>query len=140
MRFALYNIVSIHDFLPFSSKLSESGQKFISCLLVQNAYTIAGNHYHQVGESLKRYRDASGRAIGGSLEPSSYRLETELVSLVTLSLISMPKIDKIIDNDTKTTEEDKKYLKEAYAFLNGKIEALDKMLGLPCFGVKKKEE
>jgi hypothetical protein len=62
MRYSWETIVQYSEFETFRKKLSESGQKSVSCILVQNAYTIASNHYSVVKESLRHYREASGQA------------------------------------------------------------------------------
>ncbi len=144
------NIINVHknlsEFYSFKSKLSESGQKSISCSIVENAYKIASSYYMFIRECLSRERDIFGEAQSYLSDKDtllySPRLEHELTCLVTSLLKAIPliDIDKLINQDPEIAEEDEAILKEAYLSLNKKIEVLDQLLGLPCFARKKPEE
>lgn len=137
---------NFNESYSFRSKLSESGQKSISCSIVSNTYDTVSKYYQMIESCLMRERDESGKAKGSLTSQSellySPRLEHELICLVTSLLKAIPTmdIDKLLNQDPEITEEDKPILKEAYSALKAKINLLDQLLGHPCFARKKTEE
>jgi hypothetical protein len=140
MRFKLHQFIQNSDFYDYRNQLSEEGKQSLSCQILSHYYYIAYRHFSGLNESLCRYRASNGSTVIGNpsdLQPTNHRLETELLSLITELLVQLPNLDSVINDDSKTSEQDKTILKEAYSAFKGKIDSLFVLLGHSCFAVKK---
>ena len=142
MRFKFNQFVQEADFYKCFNKLSEEGKSSLSSKIVKNYYTVAYNHFLAINHALNSYRDWQGHPVVGNsstLKPSSTRVETELISLISQILSQFPSLEEIIESDTQTTDADKVLLREAFLTLKSKIDGLFILLGNPCFASKKED-
>lgn len=127
------------------NNLSDSGQKSISRNIVNKFYEMVIDHYKIIDSSLTVKRDISSGTRLGINRDKLYvapRLKYELTCLVTTLLKNLEKFDleKLINQDSELTDEDKVILKKAYDSLKNNIKTLYQIFGEPCFGREKIEE
>jgi hypothetical protein len=139
MRFNVHRIIEETEFSQFSQKLSDKGKSSASCRIVHYYYQIAYNSYRQIDQTLRSYREQNGKAVQGNIgdiKPISQRLETELISFVTVLMVNLPSLESIINDDPQLDEPDRKILIESYQSFKQKIANMFKLLDHPSFAIK----
>jgi hypothetical protein len=139
MRFNVHTIIEETEFFPFSQKLSDKGKSSASCRIVHYYYQIAYNSYRQIDQALRSYRDQNGKAVrgnAGDIKPISQRLETELISFVTVLMVNLPNLESIINDERELDEQDRKILLESYQIFKQKVASMFKLLDHPSFAIK----
>ena len=101
--------------------------------------------YTIIDSSLRRKRDISSGQKFQISEDQLYlspRLKYELTCLITTLLRNLEKfnMEKLINQDSELTDEDKVILNKAYYSLTKNIDAWFQLLGEPCFAREKIEE